>query len=147
MKVFSVLADQAQIDPQAKVHALGINWTTMSSPTAPMAVIVVAEIPAEETPAALSMAINLLNSNDEPVEIPSPPDGQLKPLSVTGVGTAARTDFGREAWEPVRVPFVAQIGPGLPMPPGDYRFAITVSQAGGETVSDELRFHVRKTGE
>jgi hypothetical protein len=93
------------------------------------------------------MTIGLVNSEGEPVKVPLPPNGELQPLSVNGVGTAAPPDYNRGAWEPARVPFVAQIGPNLPVPPGDYRFVITVSQAGGETISDEVRFHIRKAGE
>jgi hypothetical protein len=140
VKVISLLADLAQIDHQ-KVHAIGLNWITMPSPTLPIAVVILAEIPAEEAPVAVTMNFTLLNSQGEAVDVPLPPDGQLKRLKVSGAATAMR-DANRDPWEPVRVPFVAQIGPSLPIPPGDYKFAITVSQAGGETITDELRFHV-----
>jgi hypothetical protein len=112
-----------------------------------MAIVVFAELSSDELPAALSLEIGLLDSKDEPVELPSPPDGQLKPFSVNGVATAVPKGDAALEWEPVRVPFVAQLGPQLPVPPGDYKFVITVSSAGGDTVSDELRFRILKAGE
>jgi hypothetical protein len=42
---------------------------------------------------------------------------------------------------------VVQVGAGLPLAPGDYKFKIAVSRAEGETQHDQLRFVVRKAGE
>ncbi len=139
-----MLADAAQIDEQTKVHALGINWTHTPSPALPMAIIVLAEVSQDEMPAALSLKIELLDSDNQPVSVPSPPDGQTKQLKIEGVGTATPHEGVRE-WEPVRVPFVAQVGPGLPLQPGNYKFLINVSTARGESESDELRFRVRES--
>ena len=145
MKVVSLLADAAQVDQQTKVHALGINWTHMPSPPLPMAIIVLTEVSPDEMPAALSIVIELLDSGGQPVSLPQPPDGQPKPLRIEGVGTASPREGGNE-WEPTTVPFVAQVGPGLPLEPGNYKFAIRIHSARGGSQSDELRFRIRQPG-
>lgn len=136
-----MLADAAQIDQQSKVHALGINWTHMPSPPLAMAIVAFVELPGDTVPAALSMTIELRDEANNPVELPIDPNGTSRPFRVETVATAESN--GEPTWEPARVPFVAQVGPGLPLPPGNYRFAIAVSRAGGETVTDELRFRIR----
>lgn len=146
MKTFSILADSAQIDQKQKVHALGINWTHMPSPALEMTIITFVEVPPDELPAALAVKLELRDSEDQPVTL-SPPDGSTPiPVLARSTGTAEPLEPSRQ-WEPVRLPFVAQIGPGLPLEPGNYKFVITVERAGGDTQSDELRFRVRKPGD
>jgi hypothetical protein len=146
VKLLSMLADQAQIDPQQKVHALGLNWTHIHSPAPTMAVIVIAEVSLDETPTAFSVMVELVDSNGEPVNVPSPPKGEPQPFKATAVGTAGKADPDHP-WAPTRIPFVVQVGAGLQLTPGDYKFVIAASRAGGETQHDELRFVVRKAGE
>ena len=50
MKVMLLLADSAQVTPDgAKVHALGLGWDLTGSPTAPMAVVALIQVPWHET--------------------------------------------------------------------------------------------------
>jgi hypothetical protein len=143
VKLLSMLADQAQIDQQQKVHALGLNWSHTHSPLPAMAVIVFAELSPDETPTALSVTIELLDAQGEAVKVPLPPSGELQPFRATAVGTAQQTNLAH-----VRLPFVVQVSAGLPLTPGDYKFTIEASRAGGETQHDELGFVVaRRAGE
>jgi hypothetical protein len=138
VKLLSMLADQAQIDQQQKVHALGLNWTHTHSPLPNVAVIVLAELSPDETPTALSVTISLLDAQGETVKVPLPPSGELQPFTATAVGTAPQSNLG------VRVPFVVQVGAGLPLTPGDYKFSIEATRAGGGAQQDELRFVVAR---
>lgn len=131
-----MLADQAQIDQQQKVHALGLNWSHAHSPLGAVAVIVLAELSPDETPTALSVKVELLDAQGEAVKVPSPPHGELKPFTAIAVGTAQQTNAV------IRVPFVVQVSAGMSLTPGDYRFAIEASRAGADAQHDELRFAV-----
>ena len=147
MKVFAFLADAAQVDQQTKVHALGLNWTHMPTPTLPMAVVAFAELEPEDLPAALSVRIELLDAEEQPVDVPADTEGNYKPLAITGVGTASEFEGPRKG-EPIMVPFVTQIGPGLPLKPGFYSFRVTVKLAeSGESGTAEVRFRVREPSE
>lgn len=138
MRLLSLLADQAQIDQQQKVHALGLNWSHTHSPLPPLAVIVLAELSPDETPTALSVTVELFDAQGEAVKVPLPPSGELQPFRATAVGTAQQTN------QAVRVPFVVQVGAGVLLTPGDYKFKIEASRAGGEAQQDELPFVVAR---
>lgn len=134
-----MLAGAAQVDHQLQVHAIGINWTRMVSPTTSMAIVVLAEVPPEEAPAELSLTIELFDSEGAPVKVPSQREGQVEPFKVYTVATAQAREPGN-VWETVRVPFVVSVRAGLSAPPGNYKFAIRVGRKGGHTLGDELRF-------
>lgn len=139
-----MLADAALIDQQTKVHALGLNWTNMPSPTLPMAIVVFTELEQSELPAALSLKIQLLDSNQKPAGARTN-DGKLEPIVIEGVGTAAPWEESRR-WEPLRMPWSVAIGP-IALDPGNYIFRVTVSRAGADdTLVEDLRFRVRPSG-
>lgn len=146
MKLTLMLADAAQLDAQLKLYVLGANWTHTSTPTPPMSLIVVADLDPSELPAAIALTAELVDEAGNQVELASPPDGALKPVLVEGVGTATPLPPHREG-EPVRVQFVANLGPGMPLEPGKYAFRVQVSQADGDSHSDQIHFRVRPLNE
>lgn len=70
MKLVAFLADAAQADPQGKLHALGVGWTTLPTPTSPLAVVALADFSADETPIDASVTFELLDANEDPRRAP-----------------------------------------------------------------------------
>ncbi len=58
-----LLADAAQVDAQAKIHALGLGWTHIPTPTPPIAIVSVVELQPEEVPTAFEIKFELLDAD------------------------------------------------------------------------------------
>ncbi|MCP2321366.1 hypothetical protein APR12_006757 [Nocardia amikacinitolerans] len=120
MIVTLITADSAQPDPTtAKVHALGIGWSWIGTPTPPMSIIAILDLNAADLePAEITLVFDLVDAEDKPVSIE--PGGE--PLRVEAVITP-----GHEA-NRMAIPFT--LGPGLPLEPGSYSWR--VSDDGGK---------------
>ncbi|MCK0516984.1 hypothetical protein [Williamsia sp. DF01-3] len=119
MELTLLLADAAQADQHGKVHALGLAWTNVPTPTPPMAVIVLIDFEADEVPASVSLRIELQTEAGEVVVLAGG-----EPVRINAAATAHALDE-EKAGEQIRVPFSIQIGPGLPLPVGLYQFEAT----------------------
>lgn len=125
MKVTVLLADAAQSDPTGKTHVLGLGWTAIDAPTThPIAVLVLVTFEGREEAGTAPHEVTLrLNAGDgTPFELPD--TGQ--PLVLTaGLELEAHSDGMSDG--PVTAPFAVNIGPGLPLEPGQqYRWEAEV---------------------
>jgi hypothetical protein len=63
MDAVVLLADSAATDATGKVHALGLGWTMTSSPTPPMAVVVLFHVPWDQSNVKHNMVLELVDSD------------------------------------------------------------------------------------
>lgn len=138
MKLTFLLADSAQTDGNGKVHALGIGWTTTVTPTPPLALIVLIDAQEEESGKLWTIVIDLCDQDGNLVQIPGGDSGQAQTIQV-------RIDVQFSATElvvpgdPLRSPATVQIGPGMPLVPGRYRFQAHVDGDPDSMVYQEFR--------
>ena len=148
MKLALYTADSASVDDRSKAYALGLGWTYIYSPTPPMALLAFIELDPEEVPAEILIHVELVDSQDRLVHFPSPQDGdqQTPPVMVDGKVVAPALD-DTYGGQPIRVPFVVQLGP-LVMDPGIYSFrAVLTRKDRDESVEASQHFQVRARAE
>ncbi|MFE2995026.1 DUF6941 family protein [Nocardia sp. NPDC059246] len=117
MRLTVLIADTAQIDASGKVHVLGLGWNQTTTPTPPMALVVMIVADAEESIGGeISLTGMLLDENDEIAAFGDGDDrqGLAFHTSLTGVTKAGR-GFA-----------VLNIGPGVPLKPGRYTWQVQV---------------------
>ena len=144
MKFILLLADAAQIDEKAKIHALGLGWGHTVTPTPPMAIVAFVELQPEQLPTDYSIGFELLDANHDAAKVPLSADGDVGPFAVTGTGIASKPP-PEDKWrqeEPVRVPTAVTIGP-MPLAEGVYYFRGTFTLPTGESATELVRFRVR----
>lgn len=112
MRATVLLADAAQTDPQGKVHALGLGWTVTSSPTPPMALVVLIEVDWTESNRKFPFRAELLTADGHPVTTQTPLGEQ--PVTLEGDFEAGRPP-GIPAGTPLAIPFAVNLGPGFPL--------------------------------
>jgi hypothetical protein len=139
-------ADSASVDDRSKTYALGLGWTHIGSPTPPMALLAFIDLQPDEVPAKIQIHIELLDSEGRAVHFRQPGTGQEgPPVMVDGTVDASAVDETAYRGEPIRVPFVVQLGPGLVMDPGLYRFRGVLTREGNEeSVETSQYFRVRE---
>ncbi|MBF6363190.1 hypothetical protein IU447_24035 [Nocardia farcinica] len=140
MKLIAMLADAAQVDSLGKVHILGLGWSSTSTPTSPQAVIIVADLTPEEAQWSnqRTITVRLCGESGEVVQIPRP----TSPETTTTVDLRVELDLMPDDDAHVhRLSVAANIGPGIPIPPGRYQWVVTVEGEGG--VSESVPFTVR----
>lgn len=121
LKVNVLLGDTAQVDPSGKVHALGLGWTRTTTPTGPMAIVVLVEFAATE----------VVNRSPKATITLIDDQGELVDLSRFGVPSAAvevSIDLKRDNVDegPTIAPLVIQTGP-LPLEGNrTYRWQVSV---------------------
>jgi hypothetical protein len=117
-----------------------------------MALLAFIDLEPAEIPAGISIHIELVDSNGQIVHFQPPPGSNEQhgaPVMVDGTVQAfPRDETPYHPEEPVRVPFVVQLSPGIVMDPGIYRFrAIVTRKDTGESVEVSQYFRVREPGE
>lgn len=129
MQLVLMTADFAQVDPAGKVHALGLGWNAVSTPLPPFALIFVLYLEAGEY-AGTSVVISgrLLHRNGE--RVPIGPEGEE--LEIGAEITISETD--------TRSTGVLQLGPGLPLDAGKYKWSFVVE---GSEANAEFPFVVQ----
>lgn len=123
MRATVLVADSAQV-VAGKVFALGLGWDNIGTPTPPHAVVILLDIDWNETNQQFQMRAELVDSDMNPVTIPTPLGEQ--PIALEG-----QLEVGRPAGLPpgssVRVPFAASVGP-LNLTPGHrYEWRVTIN--------------------
>lgn len=121
MKTTILLADSAQADQLGKAHALGLGWSVTTSPTPPMALVLLFEVDWNEANIRHHITVELNDSDGRPVLLP----GAGSPLRFEAdieVGRPVGTPEG----SPLGLPMAINIGPGLELTPGQrYRWVVT----------------------
>lgn len=119
MKVTVLLADSAQGDNAGKVHALGIGWQTIGTPTPSIALVILVEAEtAGELADAVQLAVKLVDYADKHVIVGDPPLRIAFNLNLQIAPSARRTAAA------------INISAGMPLAPGDYAFVVEVPDKG-----------------
>lgn len=128
MKATLLLADSAQADPNGKVHGLGVGWSMIATPTPPMAIIVLIDCPWDQTNMKHQLTIDLVDADGRPVSFEQDSLGSPEPAVHIEADFESGRPPGIPAGTPLRQPFVINLGPGLPLTPGQkYEFRISIN--------------------
>jgi hypothetical protein len=130
VRVALFLADAAQSTPDGKAHALGLGWTFTSSPTAPMALVVVLDVDWSETDRDIPCRIDLVDEDGAPIMVRL--TGQENPRGIEiGFNVRVARPPGHPEGVPIRWTQAVQL-PGLPLPPGKrFQWRVNVDGAVG----------------
>lgn len=128
MKAILMLADSAQTDPAGKVHALGLGFSVVTTPAPPIALVAVIDIPWDQTNTKHGLVIELLDADGQVVSFESGPMGNPLPAVHVEAEIEAGRPAGLAAGTPIRQSFAIQIGPGMPLAPGQkYEFHMSIN--------------------
>ena len=125
MELRLLLADSVESGQGGKVSALGLGWKLTSSPTGPMALVLIIDLEPDETSKEHSIVLRLVRApTSEPVTIRL--DGETSPpLTVAGkFRTGPSENVPSDL--PARATVGVMVGPGLPLEPGLYRWEVDV---------------------
>jgi hypothetical protein len=138
MRLTVLLADFAKVEPGGKVNALGLGWTSISTPTAPMAVVILADLTPEEQQESKIRVIRavLCDASGKPVVLDSESGRQelafesamaIKPVA------AKRRRHGRLA-------VAGNIGPDIDLPEGEYRWEASITGSDARAYAEFITF-------
>jgi hypothetical protein len=139
MKVTVLLADSAQTDQNGKIHALGLGWTFTVSPTPPLAVVLLIDVEWTETNEKFEVKAELVTADGAAISGEGPA-GPI-PVAFAGVFEVGRPP-GLPHGTPVRLPIAVNLGPGLPLVPGQ-RYVWRVSVDGVHEDGWDASFLIR----
>ena len=88
-----LLSDAAVADPSGKIHMLGAGWSVTSAPTPPMAVAMFLKIPWDRANQRLTLRLELLDADGQPVRPGGGPEAVVIPAEVE-VGRPAGVEHG-----------------------------------------------------
>ncbi|MCX4095949.1 DUF6941 family protein [Nocardia sp. alder85J] len=134
MKLSVLLADSAQAGGDGKVHALGIGWSTIGTPTAPMSVIVLSDLDEEDRDDQYSFTVTLCGGDGDPYQFETETGKHALSLDITLPAPPPNGVPGAR-----RLAAVANLGPGLLLPPGSYHWVATI---GGSDLRGDTTFTV-----
>ncbi|GLV09818.1 hypothetical protein MyChFU_31380 [Mycobacterium intracellulare subsp. chimaera] len=123
MRVTLLLADYAQSDNRGKVHAIGLGWTTITTPLPPFAVVIILDIDWSETNHPHRVTCELLTDDGQPVKVQGPVGAQ--PLRFEMQVEAGRPP-GTIHGTALRSPLSVNVGGGVPLTPGRYQWRASV---------------------
>jgi hypothetical protein len=110
-----LLADAAQVTPDNKVQALGIGWDVLGVGNQ-HTVVVCVWVPWDQANIPQTMVLSLAGEDGQPVLMPDQSGGSA-PLEVGRVVEVGRP-AGVAHGVPALIPWVVNVGPGLPFTPG-----------------------------
>ncbi|MGO9228081.1 MAG: hypothetical protein ACLQKA_02555 [Bryobacteraceae bacterium] len=142
MKIDLQLADAASVDDRSKLYALGLGWTITNSPTPPIAILISIELDPEEVPSDLQLELELIDDHGQVARFP-PLQAEEKGRPVVAGGQIQAPPLPENfPGDPLRIPLVVNIAPGIKLEPGQrYRFHATVTRE-GESIEDFQGFRV-----
>lgn len=139
MQATLLLANSAEATPVGTVSALGIGWTVTSAPTPPAALVVLMQIPWDQTNLNHTLEITLLDADGYAVQLGQTATGERAPLQITGDFEAGRPP-GLPHGTPIDQAMAINVLPGLPLVPGQaYQWQLKID---GEDIASR-RFLVR----
>lgn len=126
MKAILLLADAAEA-VNGKVSALGSGWSVTSSPTPPMSLMVIIDVPWDQTNQKHKLEIELRDADGKAVSFQQGALGQPLPA----IHIEAEFETGRPpgvpAGTPLRHSLAINLGPGMPLKAGEkYEFHLTI---------------------
>jgi hypothetical protein len=125
VKISVLLADSAQAGSDGKVHALGIGWSTIGTPTAPMSVIVLSDLDDQDLEEKYSFTVTLCDNDGKVFEFETETGKHALSLDITLPAPPPNGVPGAR-----RLAAVANLGPGLLLPPASYHWVATVGGTG-----------------
>lgn len=138
MRLTVLLADFAKVEPGGKVNALGLGWTSISTPTAPMAVVVMADLTREEQHESQIRVIRavLCDASGKPVVLhgeTGPQELAFESAMVIRPNDDKQRKYGRLA-------VAGNIGPDIDLPEGEYRWEATITGSDAHAYADFTTF-------
>jgi hypothetical protein len=118
MKVTLLLADAAQA-VGGKLYVLGGGWSVTGPDPSAMALAVKIEVPWDRANIKHQWWLELLDGDGAPIELPSAPDGELRPLRIDGQFEAGRPP-GLKPGTPLDVALALNLAPIQLAPDGRY---------------------------
>lgn len=111
-----LLADYAQVDPNGKVHAIGLGWTRTTTPVGNMGIIVILEFDQDEAEGHHTADVTLLDEDGFPAQLEQPEGDDVQPRFsarfTIGPIKDEKSDF------PITHPFAVNLPPGMPVEAG-----------------------------
>lgn len=124
MKATVLLADYAITDPAGKIHAIGMGWSTIPTPTPPHGLIVLLEVAWDETNRKVQFLAELVDADGKPVTLPGPVGAM--PVQIQGDVEAGRPP-GLPHGTPIICPLTVNVGPGLALIAGQrYEWRLSI---------------------
>ena len=127
MELRLLLADSAESGQSGKVSALGLGWKLTSSPTGPMAIVVIIDLEPEEAAKEHSIVLRLVRAATSEAVTVGPNPEASRPLAFGGTFKAG-PDHDTPSDLPTRATIPVMIGAGLPLEPGLYRWDVDVDE-------------------
>jgi hypothetical protein len=115
MDVTVLLADAAQTAKDGKVYALGLGWSNTTTPLPAQAVVVLFEVPWDETNQQFNAVLQLVDADGHAVQQSTPMGEQ--PVRVDINFEAGRSP-GMIRGSSTTMPIAIQLPPSLPLLPG-----------------------------
>ncbi|GAA1223264.1 hypothetical protein GCM10009655_23150 [Rhodoglobus aureus] len=119
-----MLADSAQADQAGKAHALGLGWSVTTTPSLPMALVILIEIDWTEANQKHHITAELVDADGHSFMVVGP-TGELTPIRFDADFEVGRPP-GLPHGSPLAMPLAVNIGGGLPLLPEQrYRWKVT----------------------
>lgn len=134
------MCDAAQAGADSKSHILGAGWRICGPVLQPHAVVAIMSFDSFEQSAEHTVRLELIDQDGQPVVVATPQGPMMmRNEGVVVVQPVPDVPHGMD----VDVPFVAEVGPGLPLKPGGrYVWQLWID---GETKDDwRVSFYVRE---
>ena len=126
MKAILLLADAAEA-VNGKVSALGAGWSVIGTPSPPLSLVVIIDVPWDQTNQKHKLEIDLLDADGKPVSFEQGPGDEPLPA----IHIEAEFETGRPpgvpAGTPLRHSLTVAMGPGMPLKAGEkYEFHMKI---------------------
>jgi hypothetical protein len=123
LRVF--LADSVESGQGGKVSALGLGWKLTSSPTGPMALVLIIDLESDEAAKEHSIVLRLVHAATSEAATMGLDREAPPPLTFGGTFRTGPTDDAPSDL-PARATIGVMVGAGLPLEPGLYRWDVDV---------------------
>ncbi len=140
MKASILLADAAQ-SVGGKLYILGGGWTVINPGPVKMAVAIKLEVPWSRSNEPIPWLVDIVDADGQPLNVPSPPDGQERPVRIGGEVEVGRPPGLRKGTPLDSV--IALNFQGLPLPP-DRRFTLRLHIDGDTDEHWQCGFSTRR---
>lgn len=138
MRLSLFLADYAAADGSGKVNALGLGWTTITTPLPSFGVVIFLDIDWSETNHPHRVTCELLTDDGQPVMVPGPVGSQRLRFEV---GVEAGRPPGTIHGTALRSPLTVNVGAGVALPPGRYQWRASVEGFNEATATESFLVH------